>query len=234
MKNIKILEEILLELFFPSKCVICGTYLDGYICSKCLDSLPIPTNYCKICGTPLTYPETICYNCKKGEKYIDELEFLGYYQGIWEKLITKFKFENKPFLAKTFAQLGKTKINKRNWDINYITFVPMWRDKEIKRGFNQSKVLSIFLSKELNIKSVSLLHQKRPTLEQKSLNYKDRISNVKDAYKILNNEDINGKNILLVDDVYTTGATLNECAKELKQGGAKVIFSFVICRTILG
>ncbi|MGB9856921.1 MAG: ComF family protein [Dictyoglomaceae bacterium] len=234
MDRISILKDILLELFFPSKCVFCGTYLEGYICPKCLKKLDFPKNYCILCGAPLTFPENICYNCKKGENLIDGLELLGYYQGLWETLIFKFKFENKPYLARTFAHIGREKIEKRNWNIDFITFVPMWKEKELKRGYNQAEILANFLSKELNVNFINTLRQIKPTLDQKSLGYKDRFENVKNIYKLNSKVNIEGKNILLVDDVYTTGATLKECAKELKKGKANKVFSFVICRTLLG
>ncbi|MCS7202505.1 MAG: ComF family protein [Dictyoglomus sp.] len=233
MSNLYILKEILLELFFPSKCVFCGVYLEGYICPKCINKLNFARNFCIFCGVPLTSLENICYNCKKEERIIDGLELLGYYKERWEILIQKFKFENKPYLAKTFAYLGKEKIKKRDWHIDFITYVPMERRKELKRGFNQAEILARFLGRELNIKVINILIQKKPILEQKSLEYKERIKNVKDAYKMNSGINIEGRNILLVDDVYTTGATLKECAKELKKGKASKVFSFVICKTLI-
>lgn len=233
MNSLYFLKELLLELLFPSRCVFCGTYLEGYVCSKCISKLEFAKNFCIFCGSPLTSSENICYNCKKEERIIDGLELLGYYKEDWETLILKFKFENKPYLAKTFARLGKEKIKSRDWQIDFITYVPMEKEKELKRGYNQSKILAKFLGEELNIKTINALIQKRPILEQKSLEYKDRIENVKDAYKLDPKIDIEGRNILLVDDVYTTGATLKECTKELKRGKAERVFSFVICKTLI-
>ncbi|MCX7845120.1 MAG: ComF family protein [Dictyoglomaceae bacterium] len=233
MNNLNILKETILELLFPSKCIFCGTYLEGYICPKCIDKLNFAKSFCILCGTPLTSLENICYNCKKEERIIDGLELLGYYKENWETLILKFKFGNKPYLARTLARLGKEKIKKKDWQIDFVTYVPMWREKELKRGYNHSEILAIFLGKELNIKVINALIQKRPTLEQKSLEYKERIENVKDAYKINPKVNIKGRNILIVDDVYTTGATLKECTKELKKGRANKVFSFVICKTLI-
>lgn len=227
------LKEILLELLFPSRCIFCGTYLEGYICPKCIKKLDFAKNYCIFCGTPLTSSENICYNCKKEERIFDGLELLGYYKESWETLIFKFKFENKPYLAKILAHFGKEKIGSRDWKIDFITYVPMGRERELKRGYNQAEILAKFLGRELNIGVVNALILKRPILEQKALKYEERIENVKNAYGINPKVNLTGKNILLVDDVYTTGATLKECTKELKKGRAEKVFSFIICKTLI-
>ncbi|PMQ02488.1 MAG: hypothetical protein CBR30_02290 [Dictyoglomus sp. NZ13-RE01] len=225
--------EPFLDIIFPERCVLCGRYLEGYICSKCREKLKFGENYCLLCGAPLTFPEKVCYNCKKENNILIEgFEFLGYYKGIWEDLISKFKFEHKPYIAKTFAKMGRERILSRNWDIDLITYVPMWKDKEKKRGYNQSYILAKYLSRELQLSVVSTLKQERPILEQKNLGRAERLENVKNAFKLMENVDIEGKNILIVDDVYTTGATIRECAKELRNGRCNKIYVFVICRAI--
>jgi len=209
--------ESFLEIIFPSRCVLCGKYSEGYICKNCFKSLKFPQNYCLTCGRPLTVDSQICYNCSREKLYWDGYEFVAYYQTMWKEILRLYKFENKPFLAKFFSEFGKEKILNRNWQIDFITYVPLSYSNFKKRGYNQSEYIAYFLSRYMRVPYGALLFLRREIRPQKTLDRSEREKNVLGAFGCINkglNKNI--RNILIVDDVYTTGATLRECSKVLR------------------
>ncbi|HOP95136.1 MAG: ComF family protein [Dictyoglomaceae bacterium] len=212
-----LIEKFFWELFFPTKCIFCGNYHAGYICPECFSKLPMPERYCKLCGRPLTGINEICYNCEREGTVWDGFEFLGYYRDTWEDVIKALKFQNKPYIAQTVAKLAKEKILKRNWKIDMVTFVPLSYKRIKERGYNQSEYLAYFLSKELKVSYGSLLYLKREIRPQKELSLEERVGNIKGAFEVdLPYWDKTYRNILIIDDVYTTGTTLKECVNTLK------------------
>lgn len=211
------IKEFLMEIFFPSKCVFCGKYTEGYVCKHCSKYLKFPKYYCLTCGYPLTVKSQICYNCSKEKLFWQGYEFVAYYEGMWKEIIELYKFKNKPFLAKFLAELGKEKILKRGWEIDFITYVPLNYSNLKKRGYNQSEYLAYFLSKYLRIPYGPLLYLKKEIKAQKALSYKERELNVLNAFEVIKKEDRYIENILLVDDVYTTGSTLRECVRTMRE-----------------
>lgn len=225
--------EVFLEIVFPSKCVLCGRYSQGYVCKNCFKSLKFPQNYCFTCGRPLTVNSQICYNCSKERLYWDGYEFVAYYQAMWKEIIRLYKFENKPFLARFFSEIGKEKILNRGWNIDFITYVPLSYSNLKKRGYNQAEYLAYFLSRHMKVPYGSLLFLKREIRPQKMLNRLEREENVLDAFGFISKaKRKNIRNILIVDDVYTTGATLRECSKVLKKEmDLEKVYVFTVVRS---
>jgi competence protein ComFC len=106
----------------------------------------------------------------------------------------------------------------------------MNRIKKWERGFNQSELIAKWLSVRLNKPYISLLEEKSRYKTQRMLGYRERFLNILDRYKILNIKKISGKNILIIDDVFTTGATINECARIIKSFGAEKVYSLTMAR----
>ncbi len=159
-------------------------------------------------------------------KYIASLRSFGAYEGVLKSAIHCFKYGG---IIRIGRELGKlmSKINPP--DIEILIPVPLHIKKLRQREFNQSAILAKELSKRWNISlCLTSLVKIRDTLEQASLDRKDRFSNVKDAYSI--NGSLKGLKVGLVDDVVTTGATLMECAKVLKKAGAKEIHAITLAR----
>jgi ComF family protein len=115
-------------------------------------------------------------------------------------------------------------VKKMNWPIDVIVPVPLHKIRLDERGYNQSELLARELSYRLNIFMSKALRRVRNTTTQTALHKEERIENVKGAFKVTYKDTIVGKNVLLVDDVLTTGATLDECAKVLKENGAKDVY----------
>ena len=116
--------------------------------------------------------------------------------------------------------------------VDKIAFVPLSKGGVYKRGFNQSEILALNLSKEFSIPVAKILEKTRRTHRQNELARDERLSNLAGAFRIKSNTSINGLTILLIDDVMTTGATLSECAGTLKASGAKEVRCFTLARGI--
>ena len=160
--------------------------------------------------------------------------YLFKYEGKIRQKIIDFKFNEKPYLKNGFAMLflqNKEMYSYLNkYDI--IIPVPIHKYKEKNRGYNQSELIAKQISKSLkNVKLEKNIIKKIVNNKQQStLNLKDRKENVKNVYKVLDNKKIIGKNIILFDDVYTTGSTVSECSKVLKQAGAKKVAAVTIAK----
>jgi len=236
------ISQFFLELFFPSFCLGCkkeGTYL----CQDCKSTLEISEyTYC-LCGkNPLRIPPTTnsgkCQRCQP--KKLAGLYFALPYKekALTRKLIHQFKYE--PYiknLANTISDiiiehLALTgRADKKIWENSVLIPIPMERKKMKERGYNQSEELAKELSKTLSIPIISdTLVKIKKTLPQMTLSAKDRAENLKGAFAIKNPEQIQGKKVFLVDDVYTTGSTMEECANVLRTYEAKQVWGIVLAR----
>ena len=223
----------ILELIYPEEdiCFICDTYDDSineeHICLKCKENLRfIGDNKCSICGKPLQADAVIkkCYNCRRHPYYFSKAVAALEYEGTIKEVIYKYKYGNKPYIYKALGALLVQAIRESDIntnDIDIIVPVPLHRFKIIKRGFNQSELLANYISHAFNIPvSVKNLVRNKMTVRQNNLDRLNRRSNIKGAFKIKKKDDFVGKNIILVDDIFTTGITADECSKELVQAGA--------------
>ncbi len=204
------LEECLCFIF-PKACGICEKIEKNYLCLKCLKNIENSNLFCNKID-----------NCKKDKtKYFDYHAYLFLYKGIIREKIIQYKFENKPYLSNMFCEffIKNKKICGFLKKYDIIISVPMTKVKIAKRGYNQTELIAKLIAK--NIKNIQykkdILIKIKDNKIQSTLNKKQRIENVKNAYKLKNAQIIKQKNILILDDIYTTGATVNECAKMLKQ-----------------
>lgn len=198
----------ILELIYPTTCGMCEKICDSYICNKC-----------KLRLNKLLKLNTIKYK----DKYFDSHTYLfKYEEGIREKIL-QYKFNEKSYLYKFFSEIIINNCNlKNNYDI--ILPVPIHKKRKLKRGYNQSELIAKELAKKFNIEYYNnILVKEVNNLPQSTLNKTQRIKNVLGIYKITNSQKIENKSILLIDDIYTTGSTVNECAKILKQCGVQKI-----------
>lgn len=209
--------ELVLNLFFPPVCGICGKLDDNWLCDKC---------NCEIKSKRKSLI------LEKKNKYYNELAFEFLYEDI-RKLLLQYKFNNKAYLSNTFVKIllqDKILCDKlKLYDI--IIPVPMSKTKKANRGYNQTELISKKIAQKLNIKYESkCLIKKKANETQSSLKEKQRFENVKNIFGIENSNIIKNKNIILFDDIVTTGATVNECAKVLKKAGAKKILVLAIAK----
>lgn len=220
-----------LDLLFPEEgiCFICDKYdeevKEDHICSDCKDKLSfINENRCPTCGKP-TYNDNSsdrCSYCANKTFYFTKAFSPLEYTGVLRKIIYKYKYESKPYLYKSFGELMlKALANEDIKHIDTIVPVPLHRSRKAERGYNQSELLAKYLSSKLDIPldNKNFIRIKGTKVQNK-LSRLQRQENVKEAFKVRDNRVFKDKAIFLVDDIFTTGATVNECSKTLIEGGA--------------
>lgn len=233
-----------LELVFPKKCVICGKFNDsgfsGYLCKKCLSAIPINHNFeCIGCKKLVSLGKT-CNSCTK-ENHIDQLLVVTDYKNqTLIKLIKLFKYRfirelgSPLFLLIKKYLLQLAKIKKINFleENPIVLSVPLSHRRLNWRGFNQSDILACLLADNFHLdKAEGIILRTGKSKPQAEIKEKgERLDNLRGLFKIIMADKLVGRNILLIDDVCTTGATLNECARVLKENGAKKITGLVIAR----
>lgn len=224
----------LLGVLFPRTCPLCKTIIVGiYICNDCKKELPyIIGPRCFKCGKPVLAEEKeYCGDCnRKKHKYKKGLTpFL--HIGKLKDSIYRIKYENKreyiDFFVDEIIKLHEKEI--MSWQCDLIVPVPLYKNKKIKRGFNQAEVLASRLSKKLSIPYVNALSRINDTLPQKQLNNTQRKKNLEKAFKI-NKNIVELNRVIIVDDIYTTGSTIDECSKILLAHGAEEVY--FICLSI--
>lgn len=184
---------------------------------------------CKRCGSPQHYNLSICSICKSYRRfYIDEICYIGIYKGPLKTMLSLYKFDKIKAYADIFAKILHEKMLLKGWDIDAVAYIPMTGKERRSRGFNQSRYLAFKISKLLNKPVEDYLIKVKETLPQRELNRKERLKNIKGAFALSTVKP--QKKVLLIDDVMTTGATLNEAARILKKGGAKEVYASFIAR----
>lgn len=213
-KSIKTTYEKIISVLFPNRCP-----------------------YCKQLIKPFSHS---CENCKK------EIPVHGYFQGVsdgfkccspliyrgrFKRAVLAFKFKNKIQYSPHFAKLIHKQIKESYEDYIFdcITYVPMYYKDEKERGYNQSQLLAKDLSELMGIPCIKTIEKTKQTDRQHNLLAAERRKNLKGAFKPVDKSFIKGKHILLIDDIVTTGTTLNECSKALEKGKPAQI----CCATIL-
>lgn len=203
----------LLNLIYPNVCEFCGKKINSntYTCTNCLSILKY-------------YKERIV----NGD-YSDYILSLYEYNGLIKNMIWRFKFRNDKQLGKVFAELIANKLEELNIDFDVIIPVPISFSRFLERGYNQCEEITKYISKLTQKESNSkVLLKTKNNKRQSELHINDRKNNVIGVYKVKSKNKIKGKMILLLDDVYTTGATLNECSRVLKNAGASKIIAVTI------
>ena len=223
-------------LFFPKLCLNCNEPLlekEKFICSNCSRSLIFLEEICPICGAPKT--EGKCRVCETNEFLFDKARSAFMFNKAVQNMIHEFKYNEITRIAKFFGRLSQEYIKKfQPFDhIDYIVPVPLHKVKKRDRGFNQSEYITREISKNMNWKHLpNLIKRKRFTETQTKLNKDQRRKNVSLAFKINPKYNIKGKNILLVDDVFTTGSTANSIATALKKKQVNKVYVFTIARAL--
>lgn len=232
--------ERIINLILPPRCLLCGKVINGDngLCNDCFNNITFITKpYCDKCGYPFYKSidsDGICLSClnPKNKQIFRMCRSAIVYDEYSKKLILDFKFsdhvENKVLLARWLNMAGKDIFDE---GIDIIIPVPLHFTRMIKRKYNQSAILAKELSRLCKIDvDYNLLKRSKMTAPQTQCTGKERQKNVKNAFVVSDIEKIKGKRIVLIDDVYTTGATLKECAKILLSAGAKSVDALTVAR----
>ncbi len=241
MKAVAALGQGLLELLYPRRCFLCERPLapgEGFncICDGCLGNLaPLGPPICERCGAPLADEELdLCLECANRERAFDLARSYGLYEGSLAELIQGLKYERERALARPLARLllqAEEPILSR---AEVLTFVPMTRDGLRKRGFNQAQLLARELGRLTGLPVIAALRKTRRTADQTQLKLPERRENVRGAFAARRPAPAEAERIALIDDVYTTGATAEECSAALREAGYKEVYVLTVARSRLG
>lgn len=235
----KIVKESLLHLLFPPRCPFCDRILfhspffpPEPVCGECLGRQEyVREPVCQKCGKPIEDErEEYCYDCSRKNFAYDQGKALWVYKDGVRDSLYRFKYQNRReyagYYGRELARSYSGWIRRR--EISVIVPIPLSRRRQRQRGFNQAELVARRIGRELGIPVYShLLLRIRDTRAQKELNDEERKNNLKRAFKTSVNK-VQLDHILLIDDIYTTGSTMNEAAKMLKQAGADRIYCLSI------
>lgn len=200
-----------LDYFFPPICGMCGEINENYICNNCYENIK------KIKKCVINE-----YNNRNFSKHL----YIFRYEGIIRNKIVEYKFEDKGYLYKMFAKIILSDKKTCNFIKKYdvIIPVPISKKRKKKRGYNQSELVANELAQKLNQDIwTDIIIKKKDNKPQSELNKLERIKNVEDIYEINKPIEVKNKKVLLLDDIYTTGSTVNEIARKLKQNQTQEI-----------
>ncbi len=205
------------NLLYPNRCPYCGVAIENgeYACKTCLEEFPKTGIFKGVsggirCASPL------------------------HYSAKYRHAVLNFKFHRKIQYAEQFAYALYVEIQRSYPDMifDYISYVPMYWSDHIKRGYNQCEVLSKHLSHISKIPYKRTLKKTRKTKHQHNIkSSKERLTNLKGAFEVIDKESVKGKNILFLDDIVTTGATLSECTKTLRKAKPQMICCITLLST---
>jgi competence protein ComFC len=229
--------QSLKDILYPKTCLACNSKVskvidEELICKKCYNEIKINLPpFCFACGRHLAknnLNKNICPACVRNRLHFDRAFSPCVYDGITKKLIHEFKYKGKDNLGRPLSKIMIDFIKEYNLPVNYIDFIipmPLHKTKLREREFNQAEILSMHIAKEFgkNLAGKVLLRH-RLTKTQTELKNKERFLNVAGSFSVDCRLNLEKKNLLLVDDVLTTGATASEAALALKNAGAQTVF----------
>ncbi|OQX86686.1 MAG: hypothetical protein B6D55_05430 [Candidatus Omnitrophica bacterium 4484_70.2] len=246
------------DIFFPRLCFFCERKIEnGYLCKTCLGKIKVLTPpLCRLCSKELRNSKgSICSSCSKRVYFYDQLISVLLYREPIVTLIHLFKYKHYDFLNEFFSSLMVHYLLTIGFDFtgyDYITSVPNHPSKQREREYNQSSLLAKSLSQTFHVSFENLLICKKNKSSQTELPPEERFKNVKDAFYInpvfshqqlsfksrlkgkiseeIRGKNLKGKNVIFVDDIFTTGATVLECSRVLKNAGVNKITVLTLAR----
>ena len=195
--------KIIIGFIYPNICEICNRKInnENYICDECISNI-LQKNSGKTRNSTGNY----------------DIIYLAKYKDI-KRYIINYKFNSKKYIGKMFIKLFISRIDLLKLKFDYVISVPLSKEKKKIRGYNQSEYIAKKVAENYNKQFVDLLYKNRNNVNQSSLGKEERKENIKGIFSLNKfvKEDLENKNILLIDDVYTTGATIDECIKIIKE-----------------
>jgi ComF family protein len=227
----------LVDILYPKACLVCKKRLtdnsvDNLVCFECWGKIKrnLPP-FCHRCGRQLSrknLTKSICPACVKTTLHFDRAFSPCVYEGAVKELIHEFKYKDKDYLGSTLSKLMIDFIKEYELPMDIIDFiipVPLHKVRFREREYNQAQILSNHIGREFKRTVLSdILIRNRYTKQQTEIEPEKRLSNVKNSFSVMQNGVFNGKNLLLIDDVLTTGSTVSEAAYALKNSGANIVF----------
>lgn len=228
-----------LDLLYPPRCEVCGGLRRESICPDCWDEIErIGPPLCELCGAPFdpaAQGAPRCADCRGTRRSFAMARSAAYYQGPLVDAIRRFKYDCQMVLWQPLGRVlvealhnGAAALDPQSVDV--VCAVPLHESRLRERGFNQSELLAEFVADRLPKPLKPLLVKTRSTLPQVDLPAQSRAANVRDAFAADLHEVIKGQTVLLIDDLFTTGATMTECARVLKRAEAAEVRVLTLAR----
>ncbi len=234
----------ILDVFLPTSCSFCnnpvGDSTIPYFCSVCwADFAPIQGPVCPHCGRPFDSPEAltnspehVCLACRRAPPLFDQALSIGYFEGPLREAVHQFKYRPCRSLGRPLGEWMATNVRMLT-DIDVVMPVPLHKKRLKERGFNQALLLAHRMSETHGVPyCCDNLYRARPTRPQVELTGAERIRNVAGAFALRQPGEVIDRTIVLIDDVFTTGATMNECAGVLKAVGAARVIAFTLAMAV--
>jgi ComF family protein len=231
--QVRNLKSQFINLVFPPVCVHCGK-VGALICEECLAMVAwVEAPVCAKCGRPVSRPIQQCAVCRKRPLPLKQIRAALLFKTVVPGMIHHLKYRNAFALAEPLGDLMVQAWPRWQTHTDLILPIPLHAKRRKKRGYNQSELLVNQLCLSLSITTETrLLQRTRHTPPQVGLNAVDRQTNVKGAFSVTDPEKVKGREILLVDDVFTTGATLKAAADALTSAGAKSVSAYCLARAL--
>lgn len=235
------ISDILKRIFYPDDfgCIVCDergvhrkNHANAVICDDCIAKIHKVGNVtCAVCGRKVGSENSLCEACAEHEFAFDRAYSVYCYDGAVRDIVHKFKYAGAMWLADFGGKAMASEHDLSENNIGYVTFVPMYKKKQKSRGYNQAELLARKFSHYTKLECIDALERLKNTTPQSHLDKEERRKNIEDAIGInVRHENlIKNKNILVIDDILTTGSSLNECAKVLKKHGAANVYGYCLC-----
>ena len=230
-----------LGLIYPECCQLChsarATPAQGYVCSECCAKIRfVAEPFCDRCGRPFEGEITTrfeCGSCREMELHFESARSAVLADDLVRDIIHRYKYQRhfwfEPILSELLVSRAAPELAKNRWD--FIVPTPLHSSKYREREFNQAERLSRKLSEAIQVPlESSLLQRVIPTRSQTLLNRAERVANVRNAFSVKNGRTLSGERIVVVDDVFTTGATTSACARALMRAGAGAVCVWTVAR----
>lgn len=225
------------NILFPRLCFYCGKKIThGYLCQVCEEKIEfLHPPLCRLCSMPINRNSTnICKNCIKKSADYDKLVSITAYKEPLISLVHLFKYKDCDYLAEYFAALMIKHLSKINFSLeeySFITSIPVHSQTYKKRGYNQAELLGKKIADYFKIPFKNdIIYKDKFKPSQAKLPKEKRESNIKNTFTVKNN--LLNQNIVIIDDIFTTGATIRECASTLKKKGADNILAITLAKTM--
>jgi ComF family protein len=226
----------ILDLLFPPRCIACSKPGQEIICGECLRQINyLKPPICSVCGKPKDryFQGALCEDCSKNKPAFTLARSVALYEGVLKEAIHKFKFNCKKGLSDPLGRLIAEHLKGSDIpirDIDIVIPIPLSRQRERERGYNQSMLLAEVVSREFQVKlDVTSLKKIKDIKPQFELARAERLVNIKGAFVSC---EISNLNVLVIDDIYTTGATVSEAVSALKVAGAKNVYVLTLARAV--
>lgn len=246
IRHVRTLLSSILNLLYPQRCLGCKSEIEPetHFCSSCQRFIrPVQPPFCTCCGIPFETqggPNHLCRRCQTRLPSYRQARAWAVYQTSGStpqpvsEAIQQFKYQRRLSVGKMLAEIGAKTYSLVDQQYDLIIPVPLHRDRLRWRGFNQALILAQAIGQKTQVQvNPFLLARARPTNPQTQLSEDERRKNVRGAFTVTTPEQLADKTVLLIDDVYTSGATTEECARELLRNGATVVDVFTLARAVL-